>query len=249
MIGFSFRRGWALAPWDEDFSDLFRTSAFRGDVSAVAKSSRTELENTISALDAASGFLGPEAIQRTVQGIIDNPERARGVASFVFNMLALQRQQGEGFLEKFKKGFDGADLELEHTQKQLVSDLLGGLVRKRPAADRHGKADDLASRIGAPLHNFTITCDLRPVFDEKRESVEGMFPVAILTVETHASLLPETVTVRLSAKQLEKIVKEATNAQKKVTALRAMLAAKGIQVPEAGVQAPSEDEDKDETDA
>ena len=69
-----------------------------------------------------------------------------------------------------------------------------------------------------------------------------MFPVATLKVETYEGFIPVAVTARLSSKQLERIVEEAQNAQKKVTALRTLLTERQIYIPEAGAQADDDDE-------
>ena len=69
-----------------------------------------------------------------------------------------------------------------------------------------------------------------------------MFPIATLKVDTYAGFNPVAVTARVSSKQLDRIIEEATNAQKKLRALRAHLTEHDIYVPEAGAQAVTDDE-------
>jgi len=235
--------------WPQDWSDLIESDAFRADLLAVAKTSPSDLESVIAALDKATGFLGPEALRQLVTSILKDPEQARGVASFIHNLYSLQRQwEGEStFLTHFRRDFE-AHAPLDAADKARIAAALPQLLHKRPAFERHAKAEALSLRLGAKLDHFSITCDLRPVFDEKREVVEAMFPVATLKVVSHESL-SDTLIATLSAKQIEKILEEATNAQKKIAALSALIADRGIPMPEAGVQAPSDEgaEDGDVT--
>jgi hypothetical protein len=236
-----YQNWWSLSDW----RTLIKSDAFRGDASAVAKTSAAHLEKVIAALDEAKGFLGQAALRRLVGSIVKDAEQARGVASFIFNLYSLQRQFGDSFLTQFQRDFDD-HAPLDPVERSRISAALPRLLAKRPAAERHAKAERLSERIGGHLAHFSITCDLRPVFDEKRDVIEAMFPVATLKVEAH-EMLPVTLTARLSAKQIERILEEATNAQKKVAALRALLAQRGIEMPEAGVQAEA-DEDEQERD-
>jgi hypothetical protein len=231
--------------WPHDWLDLIKSDEFRGDASAVAKTSPADLAKVIAALDEAKGFLGPEALRRMVRSIVKDTEQARGVASFIFNLYSLQRQVGESFLTQFQRDFD-AHAPLTPEDKTKISAALPQLLKSRPAAERHTKAEKLSERIGAQFAHFSITCDLRPVFDEKREVIEAMFPVATLKVVA-TEMLPVTLTARLSAKQIERILEEATNAQKKVSALRSLLTERGFEIPEAGVQAET-DVDEEEQD-
>lgn len=226
--------------WDQGWRQLVMSDAFQEDAAAVEKTSSEDLDKVAAALDRAEGFLGPEALREVVGSVIQDRAQARGVASFIFNMYRLRQRHGESFLVRFEQDLRRhAPTPLKEARFIAV---LPRLLQKRAPMDRHAKADTLSGRVGGSLHSFSITCDLRPVFDDKREALEGMFPVALLKIDAVDAYRQESILVNLTAKELDRIVAEATNAQKKVAALKALLTERGIRVPEAGVRAESADE-------
>jgi hypothetical protein len=221
--------------WDQGWEHLVKSEAFQNDASAVAKTSNEDLGKVAEALDGADGFLGPEALREVVGSVIEDRAQARGIASFIFNMYRLRQRHGDSFLANFER--DLREHAPDSLKRAKFVAVLPRLLQKRAPIDRHTKADTLSDRVGGSLHSFSITCDLRPVFDDKREVLEGMFPVALLKVDTMEAYKPKSILVKLTAKELDRIVTEATNAQKKVAALKTLLAEHNIRIPEAGVRA------------
>ena len=51
------------------------------------------------------------------------------------------------------------------------------LIRDVPAVERGQKAERLKKVLGNELEALEIICDVRPVYDDSRERIEGLIPV------------------------------------------------------------------------
>jgi hypothetical protein len=77
-----------------------------------------------------------------------------------------------------------------------------------------------------------IICDLRPVFDNERESVEGVIPYTILRiVSIGADGLPVAMETILTQAELGELAEKSEAAVKKLDRLRALLAEKELPIP------------------
>ena len=54
------------------------------------------------------------------------------------------------------------------------------VIKPYPGLHRQAKAQKLSEATGLRLEHLEIICDLRPVFDDERESVEGVIPYTIV---------------------------------------------------------------------
>ena len=77
-----------------------------------------------------------------------------------------------------------------------------------------------------------IICDLRPIFDDKRESVEGVIPYTILRIVCiGADGLPVALEAILTQAEVGELAKKSEAAVKKLDRLRALLAEKELPIP------------------
>ena len=54
------------------------------------------------------------------------------------------------------------------------------MIREFPAIERNRKAKRLQTMLGKQVQEVELICDLRPIFDKKREMIEGFIPITIL---------------------------------------------------------------------
>jgi hypothetical protein len=226
---------------------LVKGDEFTHDARAVAAVPQEQLEKALAELDGATGFVGPTKLQEIVGSVIADSAVARDVASFIGNLEQLQRRMGSSFLDEFQRDFEKHSV-LDKAQKQRIIAVLPRVLQKRTALDHNAKAQTLASRLGGHLYHFSITCDLRPVFNDARDTIDGMFPVTTLKVQVHETYESTCVTASLSAKELTKISEQVANAQKKAAALMDHIRKNNIPVPEAGFRAGTTADTDDEED-
>jgi hypothetical protein len=82
------------------------------------------------------------------------------------------------------------------------------------------KAERLSTLTGQRLESFDLICDLRPIFDESREHLEGMMPYTRLrVVAIGADGLPEAFESELTRQQVHDLAQKASKAAQKLDVL------------------------------
>ena len=105
-------------------------------------------------------------------------------------------------------------------------------IKPYPGLNRQAKAQRLSEATGLRLENVEIICDLRPVFDNERESVEGVIPYTILRIVCiGADGLPVAMETILTQAEVGELAKKSEAAVKKLDRLRALLAEKELPIP------------------
>ncbi len=102
-----------------------------------------------------------------------------------------------------------------------------------PAVVSQLKAEELAQAIGSIYYEHRFVCDARPVFDESRDDILGLFPVTTLRIRSRENMadIDTVVDVVLTEAQLDQLVNDAVQAQKKLRMLKSLLGSKSITVP------------------
>ncbi|MDD4269006.1 MAG: hypothetical protein PHO07_01945 [Pirellulales bacterium] len=120
----------------------------------------------------------------------------------------------------------------EPEQRQTLADRLQKLVAEPIGIAKQYKARQLAEAIGAQLDDFRIICDIRPIFDQKRERIEGAIPLAILRLE-YSDPDGESGVVELyvTERQLQKLAERIADAGIKLRLMKEVLARQDIAVP------------------
>ena len=85
---------------------------------------------------------------------------------------------------------------------------------------------------GAELDECQIICDIRPIFDEGRDHVEGAIPLTTLRLEfSNPDGESQVVEMRLTEKQLQDLLKKFAIAQRKLNAIKALLHTQAVTIP------------------
>ena len=83
------------------------------------------------------------------------------------------------------------------------------------------KARELEDAIGAELDAFRIICDIRPIFDQKREQIDGAIPLTVLRLEyTKPDGESDVVELRITEKQLAKLGERIADASLKLKLIK-----------------------------
>ncbi len=144
------------------------------------------------------------------------------IMSSIKNWLDIEENQKKGLLTRE---------QFEELHRRLPL-----LIEPFPGLSRQAKAERLSEATGFPLEDIQIICDLRPLFDEERECVQGMIPFTTLKVVCEGvDGLPLALEAVLSRSQVTELLKKATAAEKKLSRLDAFLTEKGLQVPPIGM--------------
>lgn len=121
---------------------------------------------------------------------------------------------------------------LEPQQRRTLSERLRKLIAEPIGLAKQFKARRLVAAIGAELDDFRIICDIRPIFDQKHERIEGAIPVATLRLEYST---PDgnsaVVELRVTEKQIAKFGERIADANLKLRMIKELLASQHVTIP------------------
>jgi hypothetical protein len=149
------------------------------DLLEVAKVSLDDVDAIATALESEIGFLNAGRLRELLAERIADEEQLDAIVRILTNLRVESVQPALEFLRK-RRG-DKANVPLvEDSALQDVEAKLPKLVRDYPALRRYLKAGILKTATGNLAQSIHLICDLRPVFDENRERIEGLVPLTIL---------------------------------------------------------------------
>jgi hypothetical protein len=121
---------------------------------------------------------------------------------------------------------------LEPQERRTLTERLRKLVAEPIGIAKQYKARQLVGAIGAELDDFRIICDIRPIFDQKRERIDGAIPLAILRLEYS---MPDgesaVVELRVTEKQIAKFGEKIADANLKLRMIKELLTSHHIPIP------------------
>ena len=194
-------------------------------------------------LRSFSGFLDRGRLAEVLHTYVEDEESCRRLARFVIAIdgrLRATDQNVNHLASSIEKWLD----EEENKKKGLLSweqfeqlrPRLPLLIEPFPGLSRQAKSERLSQATGLPLEAVQIICDLRPVFDEARECVEGVIPFTTLKVVCKGvDGLPVALEAVLSRTQVSELLKKATFAEQKLSGLEKLLSEKDLAVPSIGI--------------
>lgn len=128
--------------------------------------------------------------------------------------------------EDFRLSDDELLADLEALVEQKVGDNAEALVRLiRDSEETHfvEKVSRLRRGLLPHLLSHRTVCDIRPVFDEKRERIEAALVVTYLELEVHDDEY-RTVVVQLTETDIQALEKTLAEARSKITCMKDLLA-------------------------
>ncbi len=121
---------------------------------------------------------------------------------------------------------------LEPQERRTLSERLRKLAAEPIGIAKQYKARQLVDAIGAELDDFRIICDIRPIFDQKRERIDGAIPLAILRLEyTRPDGESAVVELRITEKQIAEFGKKIADASLKLRMIKELLTSQHVPIP------------------
>lgn len=188
------------------------------DLQIVGDIGEDQIENLCGSLDKAKGFLDPSRISSLITKEIPDSKRARAVFRVLVN---IKPDTLDEFIEHVDKWRTENQGKVPEEIFQNIKRTLKRIVRAYAALERFRKAERLEKITGQTLEDIQLICDLRPIFDEARDNIEGMIPYTRLRIVTEgADGLPIATEVELNRRQVEDLAKKAEITLKKLCTLR-----------------------------
>lgn len=200
-------------------SDRAISEEMLNDLKMVTTVTPEVLDEVATSLAAAEGFLDTSALNSHLRQILPAQDAVAPVRRVVLN---IKLEDVSGLLKRLRQAQqDVEEFPLTVADLDSLANLLPRLLKPVPALRRYRKAERLAKTTGQPLEDIQFVCDLRPVFDDSRQTVEGLIPFTRLKiVATGGDGLPNVFEAEISAEQVTEFAEKVQKAVCKLAVLR-----------------------------
>ena len=218
--------------------DFVFGSDFADDARAALELNEEQVDAIAGALHEFGGFLDRETLEALVLPHVEDAERVRRLTRFISYLDRLSARSGmptDAFVERVQRRLREQYPEaFAGEEPGRLAERIASFVADQPGFRRQRKAERLYEEVGIPVRDIKIICDLRPVFDQAHENVEGMVLVTTFKlVATDIDGLPITLQAKLTESQVADLAEKSGDARRKVAALRRLMDEKNLPVPSA----------------
>jgi hypothetical protein len=190
-------------------------------------------------LTSFDGFLDKPTLKKIVKSFVPNEDHAVRVYRLISQIdESLRRTESQlpSLFDRMAEVIKARDEEdtplLTPAEFDEVKKRMSIIINPYAGLSRQAKAQRLSEATGLRLESMELICDLRPIFDDKREFIEGVIPYTILKIVcTGADGLPVALEAILTQTEVGELAQKSKAAVKKLDRLRAILAEKELPIP------------------
>jgi uncharacterized protein YoaH (UPF0181 family) len=203
------------------------------------------LERLSAELAASPAFLDKAAVEEVTKAVVPEGTQPVKIAETICRLARLLHSSGmpaQNALDLLAEAIRKNAKELTEEQRQDLVQRIRKLAAEPIGLAKQNKAKELTEATGAVLDQFRLICDIRPIFDAPRVTIEGAMPLTILRLEyTEPDGSSDVVEFRVNPRQLARLEAEAAAALGKLKAITAKLEACGIAIPSMDTTTADED--------
>ena len=191
------------------------------DLRIIAEIPDEAIETIVSQLDTRDGVLNSPLLVRLLVSILPDERMATATAAALENLQPEQIPSTLLSLRQWQRMSPKNAEQFPNTALDFLERKLPRLVRHYPALDRYRKGAWLSSSTGSTVTSLEVICDARPVFNERRDAIEGIVPLTMLKiVYDRQDEQTRSLEVHLTEAMLNELVDKAQKAQQKRKVLR-----------------------------
>jgi hypothetical protein len=212
-------------------SGLVKGGEFRADVLGIVGMPEEQFSALSAALAGFPSFLDKAAIESIVAQVTGSSSTK--TAALIYRLNQLLRSSSDPVEVAVRVLIEELSKYKEFPEQVIavLRERLKALFLTPRGFDLQKKAEMLAEATGAELADFSIICDVRPVFDNERKKIEGAVALTTLRLELYqsdGSRLP--VECRLTEPQLERLAKIVDTARGKLAVIQQLLETKDLRL-------------------
>lgn len=194
------------------------SDTFFADLKKIASLTGEQVEKLSNHLAQVKGFLSPKILKVSILEVLKDGD----VGTAVHRAISKINPESVGSLiTTLEQSKDEDEFPLDGEIIERLKLNLPKLIQPYHALKRYQKAEHLVKVTGQPLESIELICDIRPMFDENRERVEGMMPYTLLEiVATGRDGLPKSFEAILTCQQVHDLVEKTEKAKHKLEVLR-----------------------------
>jgi hypothetical protein len=224
---------------------LAQDEDFLNDARSILELDQEECGRLASRLGRTDLFLDRPSLFSLVSEIIGDQEKAQKIASIIYRVGGMLHDADipatEAMDELGRALQEKAD-GIEPEDRRTLVQRLRSLSAEPIGLAKQYKARRLVDATGSKLDEFQIICDVRPIFDQSRERIEGAIPLAILRLEySSPDRESAVVEMRITEKQLEDFRAKIETAHRKLKLIKVLLVNQRLPVPRTGATVTEEE--------
>lgn len=227
-----FTFGFGNPPFKFLANQLARDADFLGDAQLILRIDQDAYSRLATQLAKTDKFLS----RSDVASIVDDAlgEGSDQIASIVYRLGGIVHDadmDAMDAMDALGEAIEGAE-KLELEDRRTLIERLRKLVAEPVGIAKQYKARQLVDAIGGELNDFRIICDIRPIFDQKHERIDGAIPLAVLRLEyTKPDGESAVVEMRVTEKQIGKFGEKIADANLKLRMIKELLVSQSLPVP------------------
>ncbi len=184
-------------------------------------------------LAQSDAFLDRGELESVVSGALG--EDADRVTSAIHQIGRLIHDSGMDAMKAMNvlgKTIEEKAESLPPEQRKTLIERIRKLIAEPVGLAKQFKAQRLVDVTGSRLDDFQIICDIRPIFDQKHERVDGAVPLTTLQLEyTRADGDSDVVELHVTEKQITDLGEKIDDARRKLKMIKDLLDRGQIMVP------------------
>ncbi len=214
---------------------LAQDDDFLSDARCILKLDQEAYSRLATELGTADTFLDRRSLFSLVGEVLGEGEESRDVASIIYrigDMLHDADMPAQKAMDELGKAIEEKADAIEPDDRRILVDRLRTLAAEPVGLAKQYKARQLVDATGFELDGLQIICDLRPIFDQDRERIEGAIPLTVLRLE-YTSPVGESgvVEVRVTEKQLDEFGSKIETAKRKLRMIKELVANQRLPIP------------------
>lgn len=231
----SRRRFFGNPPFQFLAGHLAQDTDFLADAGRILKLGQDAYSRLAAQLGKTDVFLDRRCLVSLISAILGEGEEARDVASIIYRIGGLLHDAdmpAKEAMDELGKAIQEKAERIEPQDRQILVDRLRVLAADPVGLAKQYKAQQLVDAAGSELDEFQLICDIRPVFDQGRERIEGAIPLTLLRLEYSSPDGDSTVVeVRVTEKQLEEFEAKIATAKRKLKLIKDLVANQRLPIP------------------
>jgi hypothetical protein len=212
---------------------LVQDSDFLDDAQDILKLDEGAYLRLATQLANADTFLSRPDLEAAVAAVLG--EGSDRIASIIYRLADIVHDADMDVtkaMDALSKAIEEKAEALEPQQRRTLTERLRKLIAEPAGLAKQFKAQQLVGATGAELDDFRIICDIRPIFDQRHERIDGAIPLATLHLEyTTADGDSAVVELRVTEKQIAEFGQGIADATLKLRLIKDLLVSNHVIVP------------------
>lgn len=211
---------------DDEFLDDARQ------ILGIGKDQYLRLKTQLAKSDAFLSRSDVSSLVKEVLGESDESSRIATMISRVGEIVHDAELKAKEAMDALGDAIQEKTAGLESQERETLILRLRELSAEPIGIAKQYKARQLVDVLGAELDDFKIVCDIRPIFDQQRERIEGAVPITSLRLDyTKPNGDSSVVELRLTEKQLAMFEEKITDATRKLKMIKQLMSDQNLRLP------------------